>query len=133
MRQRRNPCAAFLLLFTGLVYTCHSSGQHADLADLGGPVVHSARPAPAPISDDGQASDALAPAQQLVIAFTGTGAGPRTVEVLSEQGRPVLVQQGTGRVGRTLIPVDVAGLAQGRYAVRVQEGGATHISRFVRR
>jgi hypothetical protein len=44
----------------------------------------------------------------------------------------VLVQQGTGHAGRTLIPVDVTGLAQGRYAVRVQEGGATRISRFMR-
>lgn len=121
-----------LMMLVGLCYTYHSSGQHADLADLGGTMEPGTTSAPAPISDDGQASDALLPAQQLVISFTGTGVGARTVEVLDEQGRPVLVQQGTGHAGRTLIPVDVTGLAKGRYALRVQEGGATHISRFVR-
>jgi hypothetical protein len=120
------------MMCIGLAYTYHSSGQHAELADLGGPVTPGTTGAPAPISDDGQESDALLPAQHLVISFTGTGAGDRIIEVLDEQGRPVLVQQGTGHAGRTLIPVDVTGLAQGRYAVRVQEGGATRVSRFVR-
>jgi hypothetical protein len=31
-----------------------------------------------------------------------------------------------------MLPIDVSGLAQGRYAVRVQGGGATTISRFER-
>ena len=120
------------MMLLGLCYTYHSSGQHADLADLGGPVLRGTMSTTAPISDDGQESDALLPAQQLVISFTGAGEGERTVEVLDEQGSSVFVQHAPSRTGRTLIPVDVSGLAQGRYAVRVQEGGATRISRFVR-
>jgi hypothetical protein len=115
-----------------LCYTYHSSGQHAELADLGGPVLRGTVGASSPISDDGQESDALLPAQHLVISFTGSGIGDRTVEVLDDQGRAVLVQHAPSHAGRTLIPVDVTGLAKGRYAVRVQEGGATRISRFVR-
>ncbi len=80
----------------------------------------------------GRKSDALLPAQRLVIPFTGSGGGERTIEVLDEQVRAVLVQQGTGHAGRMLVPEDVTGLAQGRYAMRVQEGGATRISRIVR-
>lgn len=120
------------MMLLGLGYTYHSSGQNAELAALGAPVKPTAPIATSPISDDGQESDALLPADQLVISFTGSGEGERTVEVLNVQGRAVLVQHAPSHAGRTLIPVDVSGLAKGRYAVRVQEGGATRISRFVR-
>ncbi len=135
MKKRTISPLPFLFLAFALTYTYRSDGQHAELADLGkvtGVPVSMTEPGVMPISDDGRESDALVPADHLMIAFTSTGSGGRTVEVLDEQGHAVLVQQGVSRMGRTLIPVDVTGLAKGRYAVRVQEGGATRISRFVR-
>lgn len=132
MRTIQRKLPSVLALLVGLTYTYHSSGQHVELADLGGPARTAGISSASPISDDGRDGDALVPADQLLITFTATGEGERTVEVLDEQGRTVLAQRSASEAGRTLIPVDVTGLAQGRYAVRVQEGGATRISRFVR-
>jgi hypothetical protein len=54
MRQRKNGTYCILMMLLGLCYTYHSSGQHAELADLGGPVVRGTMSTTAPISDDGQ-------------------------------------------------------------------------------
>lgn len=121
-------------LALGLFSAYHSSGQGAELAGLNQVVYDepATERTPAPIADDEADVDTLAPAQQLLISFLSEGTGAYRVEVLDEQGRCVLERSRASRTGRNLLPVDVADLAKGRNAVRVHEGGATRITRFVR-
>jgi len=74
----------------------------------------------------------MVPTSQLLIAFSEEERMPLTVEILDEAGRCVQQHAFTSQEGRNMLPIDVTGLAQGRYAVRVQGGGATTISRFER-
>jgi hypothetical protein len=85
-----------------------------------------------PISDDGDDLSSLHPASQLLITFTGTGAGLVSVKVFNEAGELVLERSTPVRPGRQFLPIDVDGLASGRYLVRVQEGAAVSTSRFLR-
>lgn len=107
--------------------------QEVHLAQLSATFDHigTARPAP-PISDDGDGLSTLLPATQLVITFTGTSEGPVIVQVFDEAGHLVLNRMAPARPGRQFLPVDVDGLASGRYLVRVQEGVAVSTSRFLR-
>jgi len=90
------------------------------------------RPERAPITDDGRTGDARVPTSQLLISFTETETVSLNVEIMDEAGRCVQQLAFTSHEGRNMLPIDVTGLAQGRYAVRVQGGGATTISRFER-
>ena len=85
-----------------------------------------------PISDGGMDWLSLAPAEQLLITFRSSEASELHLEVLNEQGVLVLTRRSASRPGRTLLPLNVDGLASGRYVLRVQQGGATSTSRFLR-
>lgn len=107
--------------------------QEAQLAQLGSPSAHTgATLIHTSISDDGDDLTALPQASQLLITFSGGGAGPVSVHVLDEAGKVVLQHMAIGREGRQLVPLDVSGLASGRYLVRVQVGAAVSTSRFLR-
>lgn len=136
MKKRPISPLPFLFLAFALTYTYRSDGQHAELADLGSvpnrDQLATKGEAKAPISDDGRESDALVSAEQLVIAFLGEDEVPLTVEILDEQGVCVQRHAFTGHAGRNHMPINVAGLAHGRYAVRVSDAGSSRISRFMR-
>lgn len=107
--------------------------QEAQLAQLRSTTDHTGTSLRAePISDDGDDLSTLHPATQLLITFTGTSAGQVSLQVFNEAGELVLHRSVPARPGRQFLPVDVDGLARGRYLVRVQEGAAVSSSRFLR-
>jgi hypothetical protein len=132
-----------ILAIALITCTVPSSGQEPMLlADNGGHPVASSmdgrkpstseRASHQPITDDGQRGDAVVPTSQLVIAFSEEERMPLTIDIMDDAGRCVQQLAFTSHEGRNMLPIDVTGLAQGRYAVRVQGGGATTISRFER-
>jgi len=127
-----------ILAIALITCTVPSSGQE-HFAELGSSTTYEGkktsrteRTARQPITDDGQRGDAMVPTSQLLIAFSDEERMPLTVEILDEAGRCVQMHAFTSQEGRNMLPIDVTGLAQGRYAVRVQGGGSTTISRFER-
>ncbi|MCB0770650.1 MAG: T9SS type A sorting domain-containing protein [Flavobacteriales bacterium] len=132
MRRPKLPIALIPALLSGMLQPCQA--QDSTLALLNGPV-HSRStvvPTTGPISDDGTDRMALEPAGQLMISFTSISTEEVHVEVLNEQGLRVLERTRTDDVGRTLVPLDVDGLANGRYVLRVRQGAATGTRRFLR-
>ena len=85
-----------------------------------------------PITDDGRKGDELQLADQLMIAFRGEERSALSVEIYNEEGRCVQQHAFTRKPGSNTLPIDVNSLAAGRYAVRVNSGANTHISRFRR-
>jgi len=141
MKNRRRSISHVLAIAIALV-TFPSSGQEqTPLADLGAvpevlvtvstPVSVSVK-TNTPITDDGRRGDELLPADQLMVAFNDAGSDPLSVDIMDEQGRYVQRHTFTARQGKNNLPIDVTGLEQGRYVVRVQRAGIAHISRFKR-
>lgn len=117
----------------GLCCVYHSHGQGGawvELADDGPPETWVAEPTS--ITDDGANDEALAPARQLLISFRSESAAECEVRVLDEHGRCVRKWTRLCHIGRNLLPIDATRLAKGRYVVRVQEGDAVHVTRFLR-
>lgn len=124
-------------MLSTLLITCGDHlplhAQEAQLAQLGSPSAHDGTILThTSISDDGDDLAALPQASQLLITFSSGGAGQVSVQVLDEAGKVVMQHTAVGRAGRQLVPLDVSGLASGRYLVRVQEGTAVSASRFLR-
>jgi hypothetical protein len=127
-----------ILAIALITCTVPSSGQE-HLAELGRTTATDGRKpsrvertTQQPITDDGQRGDAMVPTSQLLIAFAEEEIMPLTVEILDENGLCVQQHAFISQEGKNMLPIDVTGLAQGRYAVRVQGGGSTTISRFER-
>lgn len=120
-------------LVLGLFCVTHSHGQGGawlELAEAGPQEAWEAEPTP--ITDDGSNDAALAPARQLLISFRSESAAECEVQVLDEQGCCVRKWTRPSHIGRNMVPIDATRLAKGRYVVRVQEGEAVHVTRFLR-
>jgi hypothetical protein len=133
MHKRRSSSLAIAALVIGQLATMHGFGQHLEIEPFQIPSypdgsVTTIRP----ITDDGDDLSLLSPAGQLIISFKATSGDSYGLEVFDEKGRCVMQRHGTSREGRNLMPLTVTPLEQGRYVVRVQQGGAVRHSRFMR-
>ena len=85
-----------------------------------------------PIGDDGGNGDDWCTTRQLIIALGDNAASELRVELLNEAGMQVRSDRYVTSIGQRTVPVDVAGLAHGRYAARISNGSTDRVVRFRR-